>query len=277
MLSRDLGDGGRTAEHKYPIIVGVDGSFAAIRAARWASAIAERFEAPLEIVHAVADRTAADSAVRRESTEAILQSAQKAVHVQFKGLQIAVRQLVGPADQTMIAASHAFRLIVLGTDELSSNTADFSGWATATVAAYSVCPVVAWRGDVISPTQQPIAWAWESSLSRLDRQRTAGRCHTYVQDVLGPSRKRCTTTSFGLIVAVDRSMPERRRRGDCRTRQARQGASTNFTGRATTCSRQPRQRACRAVAVHWIRIATSRGQTDHVLPLGRRRGLTRPS
>jgi nucleotide-binding universal stress UspA family protein len=164
MLSRDLGDGGRTAEHKYPVIVGVDGSFAAIRAARWASAIAERFEAPLEIVHAVADRTAADSAVRRESTEAILQSAHQAVHVQFKGLQIAVRQLVGPADQTLIAASHAFRLIVLGTDELSSNTADFSGWATATVAAYSVCPVVAWRGDVISPTQQPIAWAWESSL-----------------------------------------------------------------------------------------------------------------
>ena len=65
MLPRDLGDGDRTPEHTYPVIVGVDGSFAAIHAARWAAAIAERFEAPLEIVHAVADRP--DSAVRRQS------------------------------------------------------------------------------------------------------------------------------------------------------------------------------------------------------------------
>lgn len=35
-----------------PVIVGVDGSYTANRAARWAAAVADRFEAPLCIVHA---------------------------------------------------------------------------------------------------------------------------------------------------------------------------------------------------------------------------------
>jgi nucleotide-binding universal stress UspA family protein len=157
MLPRDLGDGDRTPEHTYPVIVGVDGSFAAIHAARWAAAIAERFEAPLEIVHAVADRPAADSAVRRQSAEAILQSAKQAVRVHFKGLPIAVIRVDGSPGQALIESSHAARLIVFGTDEASSGTVALGGSTTEAVAAYSVCPVVAWRGDVISPTRQPIA------------------------------------------------------------------------------------------------------------------------
>lgn len=35
-----------------PIVVGVDGSYTAIRAARWAAAGAAQFDAPLRIVHA---------------------------------------------------------------------------------------------------------------------------------------------------------------------------------------------------------------------------------
>jgi nucleotide-binding universal stress UspA family protein len=46
MVPRDLGNGDRTPEYTYPVIVGVDGSFAAIRAARWAAAVAEKFAAP---------------------------------------------------------------------------------------------------------------------------------------------------------------------------------------------------------------------------------------
>ena len=40
MLPRDLGNGIRTAESTNPVVVGVDGSYVAIRAARWAAAVA---------------------------------------------------------------------------------------------------------------------------------------------------------------------------------------------------------------------------------------------
>jgi hypothetical protein len=47
-----VGNGSRTSENAGPIVVGVDGRFAAIRAARWAAAVAARIGAPLRIVHA---------------------------------------------------------------------------------------------------------------------------------------------------------------------------------------------------------------------------------
>lgn len=54
MLPRDLvGNGSRTSESAGPVVVGVDGRFAAIRAARWAAAVAARLDAPLRIVHAM--------------------------------------------------------------------------------------------------------------------------------------------------------------------------------------------------------------------------------
>jgi nucleotide-binding universal stress UspA family protein len=83
MSPRDLGNGSRTAESRNPVVVGVDGSFTAIRAARWAAAVAAMLEAPLHIVHgrpslghnvsdAVADIRATKSEVQRESATAIL-------------------------------------------------------------------------------------------------------------------------------------------------------------------------------------------------------------
>ena len=89
----------------YPVVVGVDGSFAAIRA-RWAAAVAEEFGAPLQILHAkpdrtssdaIADPTAAEMAARRESAEAIVQAAEQAVRAHFKGLHITCAQVDGSA------------------------------------------------------------------------------------------------------------------------------------------------------------------------------------
>lgn len=149
----------------YPVVVGVDGSFAAIRAARWAAAVAEEFGAPLQILHAkpdrtssdaIADPTAAEMAARRESAEAIVQAAEQAVRAHFKCLHITCAQVDGSAGQALVESSRAARLIVLGTDELSPGTAVLVGSTTMSVAAHSTCPVVAWRGGAISPTQQPI-------------------------------------------------------------------------------------------------------------------------
>ena len=145
----------------YPVVVGVDGSFAAIRAA----AVAEEFGAPLQILHlkpdrtssdAIADPTAAEMAARRESAEAIVQAAEQAVRAHFKGLHIACAQVVGSAGQALVESSRVARLIVLGTDELSPGRAVLVGSTTMSVAAHSTCPVVARRGGATSPTQRPI-------------------------------------------------------------------------------------------------------------------------
>src|SRR6476619_570856 len=156
----------------YPVVVGVVGSFAAIRAGRWAAADAEEFGAPLQILHlkpdrtssdAIADPTAAEMAARRESAEAIVQAAEQAVRAHFKGLHIACAQVVGSAGQALVESSRVARLIVLGTDELSLGTAVLVGSTTMSVAAHSTCPVVAWRGGAISPPDNPSSSEWTTT------------------------------------------------------------------------------------------------------------------
>ena len=45
---------------------------------------------------------------------------------------------------------------MLGSNEVSLGTAILVGSTTTALAAHSTCPVVAWRGDAITPTKQPI-------------------------------------------------------------------------------------------------------------------------
>lgn len=73
-----------------PVVVGVDGTYMAIRAAQWAAFIAEKFAAPLHIVNAkpyighnlsdaIANLRAAEMAAQNDSAQAILQAAEHAV------------------------------------------------------------------------------------------------------------------------------------------------------------------------------------------------------
>jgi nucleotide-binding universal stress UspA family protein len=161
MLPRDLVGNGSS------VVVGVDGSFAAIRAVRWAAAVAAMLEAPLHIVHcrpslghnfsdAVADIRAADMEVRRESATAILQSARHAAECDVGDLHVTTTEMDSPADEALTELSRTARVIVLGCDEVSLGTAILMGSTTTTVATHSICPVVAWRGDAITPNKQPI-------------------------------------------------------------------------------------------------------------------------
>jgi nucleotide-binding universal stress UspA family protein len=167
MSPSDLGNGSLASQSTYPVIAGVDGSFSAIRAARWAAAVAEKFEAPLQIVHAkpeighnlsdaIAGLRASEMAAQYESAEAILASAEHAVRGDFKDLRITTAQVASPADEALVDLSRNARMIVLGSDKVSLGTAILVGSTTTAVAAHSICPVVAWRGDTTSPTTQPV-------------------------------------------------------------------------------------------------------------------------
>jgi nucleotide-binding universal stress UspA family protein len=151
-----------------PVIVGVDGTYTAIRAARWAAAVAERFGAPLCIVHAkpylgqnpcdaIAGVRAAAMAEREESAQAILWSAEHAVAADFTHLPVTTYRLSESVDKALIELSRNARLIVLGCSEVSLGTAILVGSTTMAVAAHSTCPVVARCGDAIAPTVRPIA------------------------------------------------------------------------------------------------------------------------
>jgi nucleotide-binding universal stress UspA family protein len=167
MLPGDLGKGNRTAESTDPVVVGVDGSRGATGAAQWAAAVAERFGAPLLIVHAkparghdpsgvIAELEAAGTAVLRESVEAILSCAEHAVREHLRDLRVSTARVGRPVDEALVGLSDNARLIVLGGDELSLGTAILVGSTTTAVASHSRCPVVAWRGDATAPTRQPV-------------------------------------------------------------------------------------------------------------------------
>jgi nucleotide-binding universal stress UspA family protein len=87
-----------------PVVVGVDGSLPAIRAARWAAAVAEKYAAPLHIVHAdpylghtlsdvAASFRAAELAEQRKSSEVILHAAEHAVRADFTALEITTTRI----------------------------------------------------------------------------------------------------------------------------------------------------------------------------------------
>jgi nucleotide-binding universal stress UspA family protein len=150
------------------IVVGVDGSDSAIRAARWAGAVARRLGAPLHIVHAesylghnlsdaIAGARANVMTAQHDSAPAILRAAECAVRADDANQSVVVEHLSQPADQAMLEASTRARLIVLGGETVTLGTAILTGSMTVAVATRAACPVVAWRGDAIDVTDRPIA------------------------------------------------------------------------------------------------------------------------
>lgn len=151
-----------------PVVVGVDGAYTAIRAARWAAAVANGYEVPLHIVHAdpylghnpagapAVMLTAADVAKQQRSSQAILQAAEHAVRTDFPNLVVTTALTRDPAKEALADVSRRARLLVLGCDDVSLGTALLVGSTTVAVAEHSACPVVAWRGDSVAPTERRI-------------------------------------------------------------------------------------------------------------------------
>jgi nucleotide-binding universal stress UspA family protein len=128
----------RLCEQAHPVVVGVDGSGAAFRAARWASVLAERLSAPLLVVHgapslghnptdAVAQLKAGAIAAQRESAMTILDSAEHAVRAQSNALHVMRADVAAPAEEVLVELSRAARMIVVDSDEVSLGSAILLG------------------------------------------------------------------------------------------------------------------------------------------------------
>lgn len=153
------------------IVVGVDGTAAALRAARWAGDIADRLAAPLAILTAepylrhshsdvAAAARAAELADHRESAGAILRAAEDAVRGDHPALAVTTSSVSETADQALIAASRNARMVVLGCDDVTATGAVLTGSVTLATVASAECPVVAWRAGSTEPepssTPRPI-------------------------------------------------------------------------------------------------------------------------
>ena len=150
-----------------PVVVGVDGTSESMAAAHWAAAVADKFSAPLQIVHGMPDAghllTGAAAAIlaavvteQRESAEATLKSVEEKLRGEFSALPIFATRYDETAETLLTELSRHARLIVLGSEELSPAAALLIGSTTAAVAAHSACPVVAWRGRNDTPTDGSI-------------------------------------------------------------------------------------------------------------------------
>jgi nucleotide-binding universal stress UspA family protein len=150
-----------------PIVVGVDGSSGAVDASRWAGALAAKLDLPLHLVTAApyaghvpsdlvfATRVAA-VAVHGEWADRYLQAARQAVEIDHPEVTVTTVSATEPADEALVKASATARLAVLGCDDVSALGACVLGSTTLATLAHADCPVVAWRGADVAPSQRPI-------------------------------------------------------------------------------------------------------------------------
>ena len=141
-----------------PVVVGVDGSSEATRAAWWAAGVADTVAAPLHIVQALASvgHRMADASItaihaaaaedQRAAAEKFLRTIAEHVQTDHPTLTVTTSAVAAPADKALIEASRHARLIVVGCEDISPAGALLAGSTTLAIATHSVCPAVAWRG-----------------------------------------------------------------------------------------------------------------------------------
>ncbi|GAT12797.1 universal stress protein [Mycolicibacterium novocastrense] len=160
------------------VVVGVDGSDAAGNAARWAAAVASRYNTSLHIVHAlpavghnltdtVAAMRAAVLAHQRENADAILRRAEEIVRAQETELEVTTLSTDVPITEVLVELGKSARMIVVGNDEVTAAGALLLGSTTLAVATRADCPVVAWRGSNLVPTDDPVVVGVDGTPSSL--------------------------------------------------------------------------------------------------------------
>ncbi len=149
------------------IVAGIDGSDHAVRAARWAAAVASAYGAGLHIVHAMpsfgrnlsetaAAIRAAIASYQEDSSQIFLSAAADAVRADFPALSVTTESAAVSADEALVQASAHARLVVLGSNEVTPASALLLGSTTLATATHARCPVVVWRGADLSPSDQPV-------------------------------------------------------------------------------------------------------------------------
>jgi nucleotide-binding universal stress UspA family protein len=151
-----------TLANRQAIVVGVDGSERALRAAVWAAAVAQRKNAPLHLAHSLPtpgyhfseaallfqDEFAAE--VER-SAEEILDRVEHRVRQEFPDIRLSRSTHPGPAGQALVAMSEHAELVVAGATGAGTVKSLVTGSTVMRVVNHAHCPVTVFRSQSRSP------------------------------------------------------------------------------------------------------------------------------
>lgn len=142
------------------VVVGIDGSQAAVNAARWAIDEAIRRQLPLRLVHVVGpNRSQSPSAQPSdwevEVGETALYQAEVAVQGAGKPVEVETVLLSGDPEQVLISESSDAALLCVGTDQRRWATDKLLGATEAALATHAHCPVAIIRTSSDGTAAQP--------------------------------------------------------------------------------------------------------------------------
>ncbi|MCC5581440.1 universal stress protein [Microtetraspora sp. AC03309] len=137
-----------------PIVVGVDGSAASLHAAEWAGNEAVLRGTPVRVVHValqwsyhvpLAPQPGRWGPEESEAAEELLQRAANRVRAGHPDVQVATEIVNGGPGETLVAASEAAELLVVGNRGRGGFTELLLGSVSRHVASRASCPVVVVR------------------------------------------------------------------------------------------------------------------------------------
>ncbi len=158
-----------------PVIVGIDGSASALRAARWAAAEAGAWNVPLHLAHAWSvpvvewptpgGPTFLDAGQFRAASQEILQGASTALRAELgtDGPAIHLVSLEGQPAHQLIQTAIGARALVLGTRGQGGFAGLLLGSVVAACLHHARTPVVAVGGNLVLPGTGPVVVGVDSS------------------------------------------------------------------------------------------------------------------
>lgn len=148
------------ATNQPAVVVGIDGSDAALGAARWAADFAARHALGLTLLHAIPRldwhfATVAPPAATEGSNagDAALAAAETAVRSTHPDLAIHAAAVKGAVATVLADASESARLLVVGTGAADHRAL---GGHAVRIVHRAQCPVVVWRPPVVKRTGKPL-------------------------------------------------------------------------------------------------------------------------
>ncbi|CAN5453296.1 universal stress protein [soil metagenome] len=142
-----------------PVVVGIDGSDAALAAAMWAADYAAKSASPLLLVHAVArldwhflSDAQPPPADGGDAADAVLAAADAAIRAAHPDLEVRTAVVRKSVTAALQDASQEARLLVVGT----GTDGGVLGGHVVKIAHRAACPVLAWRPPVAHRTGKPL-------------------------------------------------------------------------------------------------------------------------
>lgn len=131
------------ADQTNPVVVGVDGTRAALNAVRWAAVEAAHRDVSLRIVRAVPVRGAASC------SDTILSRAEDVAVQQIASVRVVLAEIVGKPGDVLVCESHRATMVCIGSRPRRCSSAPLFGPTASALAERACCPVaiIRSRGD----------------------------------------------------------------------------------------------------------------------------------